>query len=143
MTEIVDHRQRRSVPTITTNFNSKEFKAQVGGSRLEQMLRDDDDSATFKDPTSASASPGQRDEPPSMPGFARSSDRGFTVNAIETDTSFIVVIADQRNVITAYSKHKTFDFEAAFAAFDDPNGLTSATHQPTDRTSLSAASARR
>ena len=56
----------------------------------------------------------------------------------------MVVIADQRNVVAAYSKHKTrFDFEAAFAAFDDPERTNKRHHQPTDRTSLSAASARR
>ena len=62
--------------------------------------------------------------------------QGLTVNAIETGTSFMVVIADQRNVVAAYSKHKTkFDFEAAFAAFDDPE-RTNKRHPPTDRQNI-------
>lgn len=66
--------------------------------------------------------------------------QGFTVSADEIQgthtTSFQVTIRSESGVTVAYSKHANrFDWEAAFAAFDDPN-RTAKRHPYTDRQNI-------
>jgi len=66
--------------------------------------------------------------------------QGFTVEATEIvgtyRTTLMVAIRDRDGMIVAYSKHADrFDFEAAFAAFDDPERTTKR-HPYTDRQNI-------